>query len=83
LPDHRAGIVGLGGVELDDRIAGVQDVAALAVQARDPACLGAGDVHDGLGGLDRDQRLIGLDLCAGLDMPCDDLGLGQPLTEIG
>ena len=85
LTDYRAGIGGRRpfGIELDNRIAGVQDVAGLTVEAQDAPALRARDVHDGLGGLDRDQRLIGLDLVTRLDVPLYDLGLGEPLTEIG
>ncbi len=41
-----------------------------------------GDLHDGLVGLHRHQRLVGDDDVALGDVPGDDLGLFQTLTEI-
>ena len=61
----------------------MHELADLAVQLRDAAVVGGGDVHDRLGGLDRDQRLVGGDLVARLDVPFDDLGFLQSFAQVG
>lgn len=84
LPDHGARIrfTAARPFERDQRRAQMHDVARLAEQPGDAAGLRRRDLDDGLGGLDRDQRLIGLDGVAGLHVPLHDLRLLQPFAEI-
>ncbi len=84
LADHGAGVGSLGAaLEAGERGAHMHQLAGLAVQFRDAAVVGGGDVHDRLGGLDRDQRLVGGDLVARLDVPFDDLGFLQSFAQVG
>ena len=47
------------------------------------ARLGRGDLDDRLVGLDRHERLIGDDVVADADVPRDDLGFLEALTDVG
>ena len=67
----------------DQRHADAEHRAGLGVQPRDHAGGRARDVDRGLGGLDRDDLLVDLDLVTHGDVPGHDLGLGQPLAEVG
>ena len=81
--DDGAGVCIVTAFECDERRADVRDVMDVAVEARDAAGVGGGNVDDRLGGLDRQQRLVELDLVAGLDVPFDDFRFLQAFAEIG
>ena len=84
---HRAGGVGRsgrpGGRDRQQWRPDGQQLARLAVQLVHPPGVRARQVHGGLGGLDRDDDLVDDDVVTDGDVPLHDLGLGQPLAEVG
>ncbi|MNN79614.1 hypothetical protein D3C81_1962730 [compost metagenome] len=61
----------------------MQHVALGAEQLHHHAVMGRRDFHQRLGGLHRDQRLVGLHPLAGLDVPLTDLRFLQAFAEVG
>ena len=61
------------------------DVGCLALghqQVSDDACVRARQLDDRLGGLDLDDDLVNGDLVTRLDVPSDDVGLGQAFPDV-
>src|SRR6185312_12659339 len=67
----------------DDRDADLDRLALLGQQPGDRAVPRAGQRDHRLGGLDLHDDLAVLDLIARLDVPGDDVGLGQALAHVG
>ncbi|MBD2900810.1 hypothetical protein amrb99_98200 [Actinomadura sp. RB99] len=78
----RDAALGLG-AHRDDRHPDVHGLALGDQQLGDHALERAGQLHDRLGRLDLHDRLVDLDGVAGLDVPLDDLRLGQSLADVG
>ena len=58
-------------------------IAGGTKQVSNHSGLGGGYFDDRLGGLYRNQNLVSFDLITFLNMPFDDLGLGQAFAQIG
>ncbi len=69
-------------LELDERRAGCDDFARLAVQGLDAAGVRGGHLDDGLGRFQRHHRLVDLDRVADVDVPANDFRFRQAFTEI-
>jgi hypothetical protein len=69
-------------VHRDDRRPDVGGLALGHQQSRDRALIRAGQLDDCLRGLDLHDDLIDGDLVTGLDVPSDDVGLGQAFADI-
>ena len=72
-----------GLAERQQDVPDVHGVAAGELQVRDRPGPGAGDLDDGLVGLDVSEHLVLLDGVAGLDLPLDELALGDALPDVG
>ena len=70
-------------LDRDDRDADLDGLALLGQQPGDRAVPRAGQLDHRLGGLDLHDDLAVLDLVARLDVPGDDVGLGQALAYVG
>jgi hypothetical protein len=79
--------LGLGGiasdVDRDDRDADVDGLALLDEEGGDRAVPRAGQLHDGLRGLDVHDDLVDFDRVARLDVPRHDVGLGEAFPDVG
>ena len=53
------------------------------MKADDPPGVRAGELDDGLRGFDLDDHLIDVDLVPDLDLPGDQLRLGETFAEVG
>ena len=80
--DHRASVLARP-LEADERRAEVHDVARASEELLDLARPRRGNLDHRLRGLDGDERLVGLDVVAGGDVPLDDLGLLQSFAQVG
>ncbi len=58
-------------------------LALLRVQGRDDARVRGREVDEGLGRLDLGDDLVELDVVARVDVPTDDVGLGEAFPEVG
>ena len=58
-------------------------VPGVCVKADDLPGVRAGELDDGLRGLDLDDHLIDVDLVSDLDLPRDQLRLGEAFAEVG
>lgn len=74
-----AGLVGVG----HQRVAHLQDLAGLAVEAGDRAGPGARDLDQRLVGLHLCEQIVLVDLLSDLHLPGDQLGLVHTLAQVG
>src|SRR5699024_5913134 len=58
-------------------------VTGAGMAADDAPGVGAGQIDDGLRGLELDDHLTDVDRIADGDIPRDQLGLAEPLAEVG
>ncbi len=81
--DDDAGVLSFRRSKPDQWRSDVDDVARLCEQHLDTSRQRRWHVDDGLVGFDGDQRLLGDDAIADVDMPTHDFRVMQALTEIG
>src|SRR5699024_154369 len=74
---------GFTSTEADDRCADLDGLALVDQQRVDGAGLRAGQLDERLRGLDLNEDLIDGHSVAGGDLPRDDIGFGQALTDVG
>jgi len=77
------GAIGCPDLDRDDRDADVDGLALLGQQPGDRAVPRARQLDHRLGGLDLHDDLAVLDRLTRLDVPGDDVGLGQALAHVG
>lgn len=65
------------------RLTCADGVTGVRMEADDASGVRAGEFDDGLRGLDLDDHLIDVDLIADLDLPGDQLRLGEAFAEVG
>jgi hypothetical protein len=69
-------------VHRDDRRPDIGGLALGDKEARDDALVGTRQLDDRLRGLDLHDDLVDDDLVTGLDVPPDDVGLGQAFADV-
>ncbi len=75
--------LGIGRVDRNERGPDPDRLPHRGQELDDRAGEGAGQLHDGLLRLHLEEDLVQRDLVTGSDVPGHDVGLGEPLTEIG